>query len=100
MRSPLVRLATVGVAVVAVLSCDGGPVSPRFGNGISGGPTGTAPITPPPPGSPDTNPPFVIIQTPATNGQLVNIGDSILVTLLLSDDRQLSSVDMTGFKES
>ena len=100
MRSPLVRLLAVGLAVAVVVSCEAGPSAPRFGNGISGGPTGTSPVTPPAPGSPDTNDPFVIIQTPATNGQLINIGDSILVQVLLNDDRQLGDVSITGFREA
>jgi hypothetical protein len=100
MRSSPLRLIAATAAVVAVISCDGGTSAPRFGNGISGGPTGTAPVNPPAPGSPDTSSPFIFIQTPATTGQLINIGDSILVTVVVSDDRQLGAVDITGFKEA
>jgi hypothetical protein len=100
MRLPIVRLVAFGVGIVAVLSCDAGPVSPRFGNGIAGGATGTAPVVPPAPGSPDTTDPFVLIRIPATDGQLINIGDSILVEVLLNDDRQLGGVSITGFKEA
>lgn len=98
MRSSFVRLAAVAVSVIAVLSCDGGPASPRFGNGISGGPTGTAPVVPPNPGTPDTNRPFVRIDTPATTGQLVNIGDSILVVTRIIDDRQVAGLTIQGMK--
>jgi hypothetical protein len=81
-----------------VLSCDGGPVSPKFGNGIAGGSSGTAPISPPNPNAPDTNKPFVRIDTPAVVGQLVNVGDSILTVTRIIDDRQLQSLVVTGFK--
>jgi hypothetical protein len=98
MRYPLVRLAGLVIGIVAVLSCDGGPVSPKFGNGIAGGSSGTAPISPPNPNSPDTNKPFVRIDTPATTGLLVNVGDSILTVTRIIDDRQLASLVVTGFK--
>src|SRR5688572_15357867 len=93
MRFPLVRLASTIVGVLVVLSCDTNPVSPRFGNGIAGGP-----IVPVNPGAPDTNDPFVRIDTPATPGQLVNVGDSILVVTRIIDDRQLAGVEITGIK--
>jgi hypothetical protein len=98
MRYPLVRLAGLVIGIVAVLSCDGGPVSPKFGNGIAGGSSGTAPITPPNPNAPDTNKPFVRIDTPAVTGLLVNVGDSILTVTRIIDDRQLLSLVVTGFK--
>jgi hypothetical protein len=80
------------------MSCDGGPVSPKFGNGIAGGSSGTAPVSPPNPNSPDTNKPFVRIDTPAVVGQLINVGDSILTVTRIIDDRQLQSLVVTGFK--
>ena len=86
------------VGIVAVMSCDGGSVNPRFGNGIAGGSSGTAPITPTNPNAPDTNRPFVRIDTPAVVGQLVNVGDSILTVTRIIDDRQLQSLVVTGYK--
>ena len=99
MRNPFVRLAALGVAVIAVWSCDTGPAAPRFGNGIQGGPTGTAPITPPNPSAPDTNRPFTRIDTPSV-GQLVNVGDSILTVVRINDDRQIASLTLTGYDYS
>src|SRR5437588_6829940 len=100
MRMAVIRLAAVAVGIVAVLSCDAGPVQPRFGNGISGGLTGTNPVTPSNPGGPDTSKPFTRIDTPVVVGQLVNVGDSILVAVRAIDDRQVQSVDILGMKFS
>lgn len=100
MRHSLSRFAALVAAVAVVASCDDGPTSSRFGNGISGGPTGTAPIVPPAPGSVDSFPPFARILTPvATPVQLINIGDSIFVEVRVSDDRELRDLTITGFKE-
>jgi hypothetical protein len=96
MRLALVRLATLAVGIAVVVSCDAGPTSGTFGNGISGGPTGTAPVVPPT--GADTNDPFVRIDIP-TAGQLINVGDSILVQVTLIDDRKVGGVSITGFKE-
>ena len=98
MRSPFVRLTALVVGIVAVMSCDGGSVNPRFGNGIAGGSSGTAPISPTNPNAPDTSRPFVRIDTPAVVGQLVNVGDSILTVTRIIDDRQLQSLVVTGYK--
>lgn len=98
MRTSFIRLLAAAASVVAVVSCDTGPVTPKFGNGIGGGPTGVAPIVPPNPNTPDTNRPFVRIDTPATTGQLINIGDSILVVVRAIEDRQLTSVQIQGMK--
>src|SRR6185436_466907 len=98
MRLSLVRLAAVSGCVAAIVSCDAAPASPKFGNGIAGGATGTAPITPPNPSAPDTSVPFVRIDTPATTGQLVNVGDSILVVTRVIDDRQVSTLEIVGLK--
>ena len=98
LQSAFVRLAVAAVGVAVIVSCDNAPAGPKFGNGISGGPTGTAPVTPPNPGSPDTNRPFVRIDTPATNGTLVNIGDSILVVTRIIDDRQMAKLDLVGIR--
>ena len=98
MRSHIVRLATVAFSVAALASCDTGPVTPKFGNGIAGGSTGTAPITPPNPNTPDTGGVGIVILDPATTGQLVNVGDSLLVQVRAFDDRQLSGVRVQGMK--
>jgi len=98
MRQSLARLAFVVAGIAVVASCDAGPTVARFGNGISGGPTGTAPITPPAPGSVDTNPPFIVVDTPLA-GQLVNVGDSILVVTRILDDRRVGGITIQGFKE-
>jgi len=98
MRLPISRLLVAAAGVLVVMSCDNPPAGPKFGNGISGGPTGTAPVTPPNPGAPDTNRPFVRIDTPATNGMLVNVGDSILVVTRIIDDRALAQLDLVGIR--
>jgi hypothetical protein len=98
MRSHIVRLATVVISVAALASCDTGPVTPKFGNGIAGGSTGTAPITPPNPNTPDTGGVGVVILTPAVTGQLVNVGDSLLVQVRAFDDRQLTGIRIQGMK--
>ena len=98
MRSHFVRLAAVVLSVAALASCETGPVTPKFGNGIAGGSTGTAPITPPNPNTPDTGNVGVFILDPATTGQLVNVGDSMLVQVRIFDDRQVQSVRIQGMK--
>src|SRR5687767_7367226 len=99
MRHPFGRLVTVVAGIALVVSCDAGPTVGTFGNGISGGPTGTSPVTPPAPGSPDTSSPFLVVDTPFT-GQLLNVGDSLLVVTRFLDDRQIGSLTITGFKET
>lgn len=99
MRRPLVRLVAVAAGIAAIASCDAGPTVGKFGSGIAGGPTGTAPETPPTAGSPDTSRPFMIVDTPFT-GQLVNIRDSLLVVTRILDDRAVGSFTITGFKET
>src|SRR3954470_15356683 len=98
MRFPLVRLAVAAVGVLIVMSCDNPPAGPRFGNGISGGPTGTAPVTPPNPSAPDTTLPFARLDTPSTTGLLFNVGDSILIVTRLIDDRALQSLTLQGVR--
>jgi hypothetical protein len=98
MRFPLVRLAVAAVGVLIVMSCDNPPAGPRFGNGISGGPTGTAPVTPPNPSLPDTTHPFARIDTPSTTGLLFNVGDSILMVTRIIDDRSLVSLTLQGIR--
>ena len=98
MRFPFARLAVAAAGVLIVMSCDNPPAGPRFGNGISGGPSGTAPVTPPNPSAPDTSVPFARIDTPATTGLLFNVGDSILVVTRLIDDRALASLTLQGIR--
>src|SRR6185436_4447101 len=98
MRLSLIRLAAVAGSVAVIVSCDSAPASPKFGNGIAGGVTGTSPISPPNPGAPDTSVPFVRIDTPATTGQLVNVGDSILVVTRVIDDRSAAKLDLVVLK--
>src|SRR5690349_12605624 len=99
MRVSLVRISALIGGVVLVLSCDGGPVGTKFGNGIAGGTSGTAPITPPAPGSVDTNTPFVRIDTPvASPVQLINAGDSILVVTRIIDDRKVGTLTIRGLQ--
>jgi hypothetical protein len=99
MRASLVRLSSLVAGVLLVLSCDGGPVSTKFGNGIGGGPTGTSPISPPAPGSVDTSTPFVRIDSPVTTPiQLINAGDSILVVTRIIDDRKVGTLTIRGIQ--
>lgn len=98
MRFPISRLVVAAAGVLVVMSCDNPPAGPKFGNGISGGPTGTQPVAPVNPGAPDTNRPFVRIDTPATTGQLINVGDSILVVTRIIDDRQVAKLDLVGLR--
>jgi hypothetical protein len=97
MRLPYVRLALLAAGIAIVVSCDAGPTVGSFGSGISGGPTGTAPVGPPT--GADTNAPFVRIDVPAA-GTLLNVGDSILVQVTFIDDRKLGALSITGFKET
>src|SRR6185436_16564314 len=97
MRVSLVRLGVLAGGVMLVLSCDGGPIATKFGNGIAGGSTGTSPITPPAPGSVDTVTPYTRIDTPVTSPvQLINAGDSILVVTRIIDDRKLGTLKIRG----
>lgn len=97
MRLPYVRLALLAAGIAIVVSCDAGPTVGSFGSGISGGPTGTAPVGPAT--GADTNAPFVRIDVP-TAGTLLNVGDSILVQVTFIDDRKLGALSITGFKET
>lgn len=99
MRVSLVRLGALIGGVVLVVSCDSGPLGTKFGNGIAGGTTGTAPITPPAPGSIDSTVPFVRIDTPvASPVQLINAGDSILVVTRIIDDRKVGTLVVRGLQ--
>jgi hypothetical protein len=97
MRVTLGRLSALVAGVALVMSCDGGPVGTKFGNGIAGGSSGTAPIVPPAAGSIDTVVPFVRIDTPvASPVQLINAGDSILVVTRIIDDRKVGTLQLRG----
>ena len=99
MRVSFVRISALVGGVVLVLSCDGGPVGTKFGNGIAGGTTGTSPITPPAAGSVDTSKPFVRIDSPVTAPvQLINAGDSILVVTRIIDDRKVGTLLIRGLQ--
>src|SRR6185295_17125814 len=99
MRVTLGRLSALVAGVALVMSCDGGPVGTKFGNGIAGGSSGTAPITPPAAGSIDTVIPFVRIDTPVTTPvQLINAGDSILVVTRIIDDRKVGTLTIRGLQ--
>lgn len=102
MRASLLRLATLAAGVAVAISCDGAPTTTRIGSGISGGPSGTAPVVPPPAGAPDSSPPIVIIDQPlaaTTDTPMVNVGDSILVVVRLNDSQGLESVRIVGIRE-
>lgn len=99
LRPTYARLGALLAGVAVVLSCDGGPTVTKFGKGIAGGATGTAPIVPPAPGSVDTSRPFVRIDTPvATPVQLINAGDSILVVTRIIDDRKVGTLLVRGLQ--
>jgi len=101
MRVHVLRLAALVAAVTGVMSCDGGPLASKFGNGIAGGASGTAPVVPPAPGSVDSTLPFVRIDTPlATPQALINVGDSILVVTRVIDDRKVAGLTLRGVKYS
>jgi hypothetical protein len=97
MQIPFGRLAALVGGIAIIVSCDTTPTTGRFGSGASGGPTGTTPIGPPT--GADLTAPFVRIDNPLP-GQLVNVGDSLLVEVFFQDDRKLGSLTITGFKET
>ena len=100
MRVPSLRVLALVAGVAVVASCDGAPTTTRLGQGISGGPTGTAPIVPPAPGSVDSTAPIVLLDTPVvTPRQLANVGDSILVVMRLHDERQLQNATLAAYRE-
>jgi len=74
---------------MAVASCDTRTTAPSGGGG--GGGTGGPPL---PIG---TDKPALAIDTPAVN-KLVNVGDSILVVVRLSDVQALASLQITGIE--
>src|SRR5260370_5828228 len=85
MKPALVRVLALAATVAVVLSCDSAPpTSVRVNHN---------------PGGKDVTPPSLSIDTPAT-GSLVNIGDSILVSMHLHDDQQLGAMVLTGVTET
>ena len=87
MRTVFVRLAAVVAAVTLVASCDTRlPTS----TGITGSPTSSS--------NPSKNAPTVTIDSPVV-GTLINLGDSVLVTVRLHDAKALRSATMAGYTQ-
>jgi hypothetical protein len=94
MRTVLVRLAAVAAGVVIVASCDSRlPTATTVPTGGSPITTGTGTST-----SSSTNKPSVVIDSPLT-GALINVGDSVLVTVRLHDSKALTSAVLSGVTE-
>ena len=96
MKSPFVRLLAVGLGIFAVLSCDSSPVASPLGAG-SGTGTGAG-STPTTTTGPDQQKPYVLLDTPLV-GALVNIGDSIFVSMRIHDNTAIRNVVLDGFTE-
>ncbi len=89
MRSVLVRLAALAVAIAVVAGCD-----TRLPTAVTSGSTGGTTTK-----APNTNKPTVVIDSPLT-ATLINIGDSVLVTLHLHDAKYpLTNVTIAGFTQ-
>jgi len=87
MRSNLIRLAALAAGVVIVASCDSRlPSEQQFGSGSSSSSSST------------TKKPTIAIDSPAT-GTLINLGDSVLVSVHLHDDRALRSATISGVSQ-
>src|SRR4051812_36494337 len=89
MRSNLLRLAALAAGVAIVASCDARipttPLTTSGGGSTSGGSSGNK----------NGTPPTIVIDSPLV-GTLVNIGDSILVTVRLHDNLGLRNAVITG----
>jgi len=86
MRSNLFRLAALAVGVVIVASCDTRlPSEQQFGSGSSSS-------------SSTAKKPTIAIDSPVT-GTLINLGDSVLVSVHLHDDRSLKSATIIGMTQ-
>src|SRR5436190_11861111 len=84
MRSNLIRLAALGAGVVIVASCDTRlPSEQQFGSGTSSSTSNS------------TKKPTIAIDSPVT-GTLINLGDSVLVSVHLHDDKALKSATISG----
>jgi hypothetical protein len=87
MRSNLIRLAALAAGVVIVASCDTRlPSEQQFGSGSSSSSSST------------TKKPTITIDSP-TIGTLINLGDSVLVSVHLHDDRALRSAVISGVSQ-
>jgi hypothetical protein len=93
MRSNLVRLAAVAAGVVLVASCDAR--IPTVGTGTTGGTTSGSGTK----NNKNQRPPTIVIDSPLV-GTLVNVGDSVLVTVRLHDDIGLTNATITGFTQT
>lgn len=90
MRSVFVRLTALAVAIVAVAACDTRlTTTPIAGSSSTGSSTTTT----------NTNKPTVVIDSPLT-ATLINVGDSVLVTLHLHDSKySLLNANISGYTQ-
>jgi hypothetical protein len=87
MRSNLIRLAALAAGVVLVASCDTRlPTEQQFGSGSSSSTSNS------------TKKPTIAIDSPVT-GTLINLGDSVLVSVHLHDDRALKNATIVGVSQ-
>ncbi len=85
MRSVLLRLTALAGAVALVASCDSRmPTATTIGNIPTSSTT-----------SPSTAKPSIVIDSPLV-GTLINLGDSVLVSVRLHDSKALRSASMSG----
>src|SRR5688500_20361379 len=84
-----IRLAALGLALTAVLSCDQRVPTGTLGGGGGGGGGGGNQT------GDDVTPPTVTIDQPFA-GSYVNIGDSLLVSVRIRDNQNLSDVNLYG----
>ena len=95
MRSVFVRLAAVAAGVAIVASCDTqGSTATTFPTAGGGGGGGTSTST----SSGNSKAPTIVIDSPVT-GTLINIGDSVLVTVGLHDGKALRTASIVGVAE-
>src|SRR5581483_9419882 len=88
----LTRLAVLAAGITLVASCDTrASTEPSFtgGSGSTSSPGTTT----------NLHRPTVVIDSPRA-GALVNVGDSVLVTLRLHDDKALKNATITGYKQT
>src|SRR5690349_12189372 len=91
MRLAISRVATLVCTIALVVACDSRNSTSPLNGGGSGGGGGTLPGQK----GPDRTMPTATIDSPIT-AQLVNIGDSILVSVRLHDNTSLKSLDLMG----
>src|SRR5688572_12697891 len=82
----ILRVAALGLALTAIVSCDQRVPTGTIGGGGGGGGNQTGE---------DVTPPTVTFTEPAVNPYL-NIGDSVLVGIRIRDNQNASSVSITG----